>query len=150
MPNFINFQPGEYIKTLAEEGVDVYFNRADNQIYFLTPVNDSFKFEAGLMIGPKPESWVRFTYSKTKTDDKTSTSLLIGTIQYTYDQPAGEPIEASFTLQETKVNEAKFQVSLPSIENPTNGDIKLEAGILLFKQMFKAGVFQQARERKKD
>lgn len=141
MSDLINFEPGKLIKSLPEEGIEVYLSDKGEHVYFLTPVGDSFKFEGGLMFGVRPWPWVRFTYAKTKT----SSHFLMGMIQYTYNEATKEPIEASFVLEKRDLDGPTFRVSLTDIDNPTNGDIKLEAGILLFKQMFKAEVFQQAR-----
>ena len=157
MSDLINFEPGKLIKSLPEEGIEVYLSDKGEHVYFLTPVGDSFKFkgglmfltpvgdsfkfEGGLMFGVQPWPWVRFTYAKTKT----SSHFLMGMIQYTYNEATKEPIEASFVLEKRDLDGPTFRVSLTDIDNPTNGDIKLEGGILLFKQMFKAEVFQQAR-----
>lgn len=140
MSNFIDFEPGKHIKSLPEEGVEVYLNQDGSQLYFLTPVGNNFIFEGGILFGSSPTSWMKFIYNKSKK----IIHLLLNEIKYEYHEVTKEPTKAFFNLEEeNKIT--KFEVSLIDRKKLPDAWQDLEVGMLLFKELFKADVFKQAR-----
>ena len=140
MSNFIDFEPGKHIKSLPEEGVEVYLNQDGSQLYFLTSVGNNFIFEGGILFRSSPTSRMKFIYNKSKK----VTHLLLNEIKYEYDEVTKEPTKAFFNLEEeNKIT--RFEVSLVDCKKLPDAWRDLEAGVLLFKELFKADVFKQAR-----